>query len=240
VTGGSRGLGRAIVHRLCRSGAHVLVNYQRNETAAQQVVEEVADTAGTATAIRADVSSPDEVRSLLDTVAQQHGRLDIFIHNAATFRPMEAANVDLDVFYAEQALALNPLLVGAPQLAKLMEGGGRIIAISGNGASEVVPGYVAPGVAKAALEALVRYLAVEFAPRGISVNAVATAMLDKDDDPRRGHMRDLMTMLAARTPAGHLSRPDDVANAVVWLCGPATDWIHGQVVLADGGLGLRA
>jgi enoyl-[acyl-carrier protein] reductase III len=102
-----------------------------------------------------------------------------------------------------------------------------------------VPAYLSVGLAKAALESLVRYLAVELAGRGIAVNAIATALLDKGD-PRSLAASELGAMLASRTPAGRLSTPADVADAVALLCADEAAWIHGQVITVDGGLGLRA
>jgi enoyl-[acyl-carrier protein] reductase III len=110
-----------------------------------------------------------------------------------------------------------------------------VLAISSNGAGATIPGYVASGVGKAALEAFMRYLAVELAPHGISVNTIRTAMLDKQLDTQNAKV---MSILAARTPGGHLSLPEDVADAVVLMCLPESHWIQGQVLTADGGLCL--
>jgi enoyl-[acyl-carrier protein] reductase III len=237
VTGAARGLGRAIAHKLCASGCHVLVNYASSDAAAAATVESFAGLKGTASLLKGDVRDPRTVADLLDTVERDHGRLDVFVHNAATFRPMMAVRPDPEAFASEQALALNPLLHGAGRLIKLMAGGGRIVAISSNGASSVIPAYLGVGVAKAALENLVRYLAVELAPHGIAVNTVATAMLDKGEGTANA---EVMGILAARTPAGRLSTPADVADAVALLCTAEAGWIQGQTLMVDGGLGLRA
>jgi enoyl-[acyl-carrier protein] reductase III len=237
VTGGGRGLGAAIARKLCAGGCHVLVNYVNSDDAAGATVESFAGLKGTAELVKCDVRDPGEVTALLDGVARDHGRLDVFVHNAATFRPMPALRPDAAAFAAEQALALTPLLHGGAQLARLMEGGGRIVAISSNGASAVIPAYLGVGVAKAALENLVRYLAVELAPHGITVNTVATAMLDKGDGKADAG---LLSMIAARTPGGRLSTPADVADAVALLCTAEAGWIQGQTLTVDGGLGLRA
>lgn len=240
VTGGGRGLGRAVARKLCASGCHVILNYVASDTDAAAAVADVAGLPGTATAVKGDVRQPEVLQDLVDAALARHGRLDIFVHNAATLPPMSAVAADLPTLHAEQALALDPLLAGAPLLAKVMDGaGGRIIAISGNGAGKVLPGFVALGVAKAALESLVRYLAVELAGKGIAVNAVATAMLDKGE-PNGVAGPDVARMLAARTPAGRLTTPADVADAVALLCADEAAWIHGQVITVDGGLGLRA
>jgi enoyl-[acyl-carrier protein] reductase III len=241
VTGAGRGLGRAVAHKLCASGAHVLLNYARSTEAAQAAVAAMADLPGTATPVRGDIRDAATVRDLVDTAVERHGRLDVFVHNAATLPPMSAVEPDLTALRGEHSLALDPLLHGAALFAKAMTDGGRVIAISGNGAGRVIPGYVAVGTAKAALESLVRYLAVELAPSGVAVNAIATALLDKGPG-QQGPLANpqAAAMLAARTPTGRLTRPSDVADAVALLCAPEAAWIHGQVITVDGGLGLRA
>jgi enoyl-[acyl-carrier protein] reductase III len=239
VTGGGRGLGRAIVRKLAAGGCDVYLNYVNDEASAKQTVADTSDLPGRVYPVRTDVSVPAELPRLFDEIRKGHNRLDIMVHNAATFRPMSAAQADLAAFHAEQALALNPLLAGAPALIELMAptGAGRVVVISSNGAGRAIPGYVAVGVAKAALESLVRYLAVELAGRQITVNTIATALLDKGGETANPQM---VAALAQRTPAGRLTRPEDVADAVALLCTDDAHWIHGQVVTVDGGLGLRA
>jgi enoyl-[acyl-carrier protein] reductase III len=113
---------------------------------------------------------------------------------------------------------------------------GRIIAVSSNGARMAAPAYASLGMAKAALESLVRYLAVELAPKGITVNAVSTAKIDKGPDTPAP---EVAAMLAGRTPAGRLTTPRDVAGIVALLCTDEAAWLQGQVITADGGLSLR-
>jgi enoyl-[acyl-carrier protein] reductase III len=237
VTGATRGLGKAIATKLCASGCHVTLNYAHDADLATEAVIAMAGLAGTAMAVQADVSDPAALVKLLASVQRNHPRLDFFVHNAAAFTPMSAVEPDVDAFRREQALALNPLLYGAATLAKMMHGYGRVIAISGNGARQAVNAYVATGVAKAALEHLVRYLAIDLGPLGITVNAVTTGMLDKG--PETPH-REVVGHLAARTPNGRLTRPEDVADAVALLCTTEASWIQGQVLAVDGGLSIRA
>src|SRR5213078_2600809 len=180
VTGGTRGVGRAVARRLCAAGCHVLLNYAHAADRARRTVEELSGLKGTAAAVPGDDSRPKAFDAVLDTVYRDHGGLDIFVHNASSWHPMAALRPDGGGFRADLATALTPLVFGAPALRRLMAGRpGRIIAVSSNGARRVVDGYVGIGVAKAALESLVRYLAVEVAPSGIAVNAVSTAKVDK-------------------------------------------------------------
>ncbi|MEU9319684.1 SDR family oxidoreductase [Streptomyces sp. NPDC048295] len=237
VTGASRGLGRAVAHRLRKAGCHVYLNYAADDAAAAEAVEAAADLPGSTTPVKGDIGSAEFLAGLLDRIRDEHGQLDIFVHNAATMHPMLPVAPETGPLFDEIALALNPLLHGAGTIAKLMPEGGRVIAVSGNGAFEVIPHYLATGVAKAALENLVRYLAVDLAPFGITVNAVSTHLLDKGEHTSN---KAIAGLLASRTPNGRLTRPEDVADVIALLCAPEAAWIQGQVVVADGGLGLRA
>jgi len=238
VTGGTRGVGRAVARRLCAAGCHVVLNYANSADQARRTVEELSGLKGSATAVSGDISRPKALAAVLDTVHRDHGGLDIFVHNASSWHPMATLHPDGGGFRADLATALTPLVFGAPALRRLMAGRpGRIIAVSSSGARRVVDGYLGLGMAKAALESLVRYLAVELAPTGVAVNAVSTAKVDKGtDDPRP----DLVRTLAARTPAGRLTTPEDVANVVALLCTDEAGWLQGQVITVDGGLALRA
>ncbi|WP_329580421.1 SDR family oxidoreductase [Kitasatospora sp. NBC_01250] len=237
VTGATRGLGLAIARKLCACGCDVVLNYGSSEADAERALESLAGLKGTATAIRADLRDQQAMPELLKTVRQQFGRLDVLVHNAATFSPMAGQSVDLGVLHQDLAISLEPLLSAAALLPELMGRQGRVVAVSSTGAHRVVPGYVSLGVAKAALESLVRYLAVELAEHGIVVNAVSTAKLDKG--PGTVNAR-AAAVLAERTPGGRLTVPADVADVVALLCADEAAWLRGQVVTADGGLSLRA
>ncbi|MFD1078988.1 SDR family oxidoreductase [Longispora fulva] len=228
VTGGTRGLGLAIARKLCASGCDVYVNYARSEADAARAVAELAGLPGVATLLRGDARRPEALLAGLD-------RLDVYVHNISSFHPAPDGLPTLPDLRADLAMAVEPLLGAVLPLRDLMAGGlGRVIAVSSVGARRVVPAYANLGVAKAALESLVRYLAVELAGQGIAVNAVSTSKLDKGGDGAAERM------LASRTPAGRLSTPADVADVVALLCADEAAWIHGQVITADGGLGLRA
>ena len=237
VTGGTGGVGLATARRLCTAGCHVTLNYAHHEADAERAVKELSGLAGTVQAARCDVAAPGEAPRLLTDVHERHGRLDIVIHTAATLHRMPALRPEIGDFWDDLRLTINPLLQSASTLAELLEPGtGRVVAMSSSGARSVVPHYLSQGVAKAALESLVRYLAVELAPRGVTVNAVATARLDRPGMAEP----ELSRMLAARTPGGRLTRPTDVADVIALLCGDDAAWIQGQTITTDGGLGLRA
>jgi enoyl-[acyl-carrier protein] reductase III len=237
VTSATRGVGLAVARKLCASGAHVVLNYAHSDADAETAVKDLAGLPGTAVAVRADVTRAEEVRRLLAGVRAEHGGLDVLVHSAGSWHPSPAVGLTPQALQADMALAVEPLLHAAPLAAELMAGRpGRIVAVSSSGAHRTIPQYVAPGMAKAALEGLVRYLAVELAGRGVAVNAVSTAKIDKGPDTPQPQAA---AALAARTPAGRLTRPEDVADTVALLCTTEAGWIHGQVLTADGGLELR-
>jgi enoyl-[acyl-carrier protein] reductase III len=240
VTGGTRGLGRAIAAKLAGSGCHTYLTYAHDEAAARACAAELAGAKGVAEPVRADVTDAAAMAALLERVRAAHGRLDVLVHNAAGKHPMPAVGADAEAVLADVSIAVAPLLRHAGALAALMAGGGRVVAVSSTGAGRVVPMYVGSGLAKAALESAVRYLAVELAPHGIAVNAVATTKLDKGPGTAGGPEAAVLAAIAARTPGGRGTTPADVADAVALLCTDEAAWVQGQVLTVDGGLSLRA
>jgi enoyl-[acyl-carrier protein] reductase III len=238
ITGGSRGIGRATARRFAQGGAHVVVNYLRHRQAADETAEELRRYGVEAVPVRADVSDPDDLDRLFATAREQFGGLDILVSNAAlgVLRPA----MELNVKHWQKTLDVmgRALLLCAQRAVPLMAGRwGRIISISSVGSVRVLPNYVGPGVAKGILETLTRYLAVELAPRGISVNAVSGGVIETEALDAFPNKAD---MLAAgqRAPMGRLGQPDDLAAVVTLLCRPEARWICGQTIVADGGYSL--
>jgi enoyl-[acyl-carrier protein] reductase III len=233
VTGGSRGIGRAIALRFARGGAkRIAIGYLRNDDAAEATAEELRALGAEPVLIRGNVTS-DKV---VDQVAAL-GPLDVFVHNAATgvVRPaLETEDKHWDWTMNANARALLSLTrAAAPQ----MQPGSSIVAISSLGSQRVLENYVLVGTSKAAIEALVRYLAVELAPRGIRVNAVSAGVVDTgalDHFPNK----DEMLEFGRRNPAGRIVAPEDVAAAVAFLCSPDAEMIRGHTLIVDGGFSL--
>ncbi|MFF4344849.1 SDR family NAD(P)-dependent oxidoreductase [Kitasatospora sp. NPDC001540] len=233
VTGASRGLGRAVVRKLAASGCTVYLNARDAGTAGAAAAELRAPGCDV-TAAPGDVSRPGVLPELLRGLADKHGQVDILVHCAVSLHRMPTVEPRSQEMHQDYEVAVAPLIHAAATLPAVMRPqGGRVIAVSSAGANRVVPAYVSLGLAKAALESLVRYLAVALAPAGVAVNAVSTARMDRGDatDP-------VSAALAARTPAGRLTRPDDIADAVALLCADEAFWLRGQVITVDGGLGL--
>jgi enoyl-[acyl-carrier protein] reductase III len=235
VTGGSRGIGRAIALRFARDGARrVAIGYLRNDRAAEEAAAEIEAAGAEAVLVRGNVSSA----RVLDEVAAL-GPLEALVHNAATgvIRPaLEVADKHWDWTLNANARALLQLTrAAAPNLGS----GSSIVAISSLGSQRVLENYVLVGTSKAALEALVRYLAVELAPRGVRVNAVSGGVVDTgalDHFPNR----EQMLAGGAANPVGRLVSPDDIAGAVAFLCSPDAEMIRGQTLIVDGGYSLLA
>ena len=233
VTGGSRGIGRAIALRFARDGAdRVAIGYLRNDEAAEATAEELRAAGTEPVLVRGNVTS-DRV---LEEIAAL-GPLDVLVHNAATGvvrAALETEDKHWDWTLNSNARALLSLArVAAPQMSE----GSSIVAISSLGAQRVLDGYVLVGVSKAALEALVRYLAVELAPRGIRVNAVSAGVVETgalEHFPNR----EKMLKEGAANPAGRLVTPDDVAGAVAFLCSHDAEMVRGHILVVDGGFSL--
>ena len=230
VTGGSRGIGRAIALRFARSGAErVAIGYMRNDRAAEETAEELRAAGAEPVLVRGNITSvgvAEQVSAL--------GPLDVLVHSAATgvIRPaLETEDKHWDWTHGANARALLSL---ARVAVPTMPPGASIVAISSLGSQRVLENYALIGTSKAALEALVRYLAVELAPRGIRVNAVSAGVVETgalDHFPNR----EQMLADGKSNPAGRLVEPDDVAAAVSFLCSPDAEMIRGHVLVVDGG-----
>lgn len=242
VTGSGRGIGRAIALRLAQSGAHVIINYVRNQAPAEETAGMLRALGRRALTVRANVGRVEDINKLFDAVEAEFGGLDIFISNAASGfnRPaMEQKESGWDFTLDVNARAF---LFAAQRAVPLMEarGGGHMVAITSPGANRVMPDYVAVGASKAALNALVRYLAVELAAKNIHVNAVSPGLVETDALRHFSALQDstVIPRAVANTPAGRLVTPEEVAGVVAFLCSPAAEMICGQVIVLDGGYTL--
>jgi enoyl-[acyl-carrier protein] reductase III len=233
VTGGSRGIGRAIALRFARDGTkRVAIGYLRNDAAAEATAEELRALGAEPVLIRGNVTADKVVEQVAAL-----GPLDALIHNAATGvvrSALETEDKHWDWTMNANARALLSLTRAA---APRMQPGSSIVAISSLGAQRVLENYVLIGTSKAAIEALVRYLAVELGPRGIRVNAVSAGVVDTgalEHFPNREEMLEF----GRRNPAGRLVAPDDVAGAVAFLCSADAEMVRGHTLIVDGGFSL--
>jgi len=236
VTGGSRGIGREIARRFAERGAaRVAIGYLRNAKAAEEPAAGFAALRTDVTLVRGNVSSAkvaEQVTAL--------GPLDVLVHNAATgvARPaLETEDKHFDWTMNANARAVIALARAA---VPAMERGSSIVALSSLGSQRVLDNYVLVGASKAALESIVRHLAVELAPRGIRVNAVSAGVVETDALDAFPNREQMLSWSLARTPAGRLVEPGDIAGAVCFLCSPEAEMIRGQTLIVDGGYSLLA
>ncbi|MFE7039250.1 glucose 1-dehydrogenase [Streptomyces atratus] len=236
VTGGSRGIGRAIVERLCRDGAHVVFNYATSDDAAEEVVRTVQDNGGKAWAIRLDLADPDAPEQLMEAAEAQLGGLDILVNNAALcLTPSLIADTDPAVFDKVMTVNTRTVFMTIRHAARRMRDGGRIVNISTANTVRPGPGISAYAASKGAVEQLTTIAAHELGARGITVNTVSPGATDTDL-LRGTNQPQALEAVAGMTPLGRLGEPSDVADLVAFLAGHDGRWITGQNVRATGGL----
>ncbi len=238
VTGGSRGIGRAIALRLATAGAQtIIVNYLQNDAEAEKTRRLIEAQHARCILAKANLLYPDEIDKLFETVKANVDHLDCLIHCAAlgAFKPLR--EIKPNQWDLTMNINARGFLQCAQKSAALMKEG-NIVAISSLGSIRAVPNYGAMGPTKAALESIVRYLAVELAPAGIRVNAVTGGFVETDSIQKFPEADRLIQEAISRTPAKRLGTPEDIAEVVMFLLSPTARWIYGQTIVADGGLSL--
>lgn len=235
VTGSSRGLGKALAIALAEQGYDIVVNYARSKTAALDTVKEIEARGQKALLVRANVGDVDKLRGMFETIKEEFGRLDVFVSNAASgvLRPI----MELEESHWDWTMNINAkaMLFGAQEAAKLMDKGGKIVGVSSLGSIRYLENYTTIGVSKAAVESLTRYLAVELAPKGISVNTVSGGALDTEALMHFPNREELLNDARVNTPAGRMVEIDDMVKAALFLISDQADMIRGQTIIVDGG-----
>ena len=235
VTGGSRGIGRAIVTRLAGEGALVVFSYLHDRDAADRVAGEVAEAGGQAFAVRADQGSVADLRRLFAAADERLDGLDVVVCNAGSVEPTPINDVTEELYDRYMAVnARGPFFI-IQHAGRILRDGGRIICISTENTRMHAPGTALYTAAKGALEHFTTVAALEFGRRGITANAVAPGATDTDL-LRSANPGDTFEGVVAETALGRLGQPDDIARVVAFLAGPDSGWITGQVLRADGGL----
>lgn len=239
ITGGSRGIGRAIALRLAESGADVVVNYVRHKRDAVETAEAVEKLGQRCLLVKANVANGDDVKAMFSAISGEFGRLDILVSNAASGVLKPA--LELTERHWNWAMDINAraLLTLVQQGLPLMVRGSRVMAVSSLGSVRAIENYTTVGASKAALESLVRHLAVELGPRGINVNTISAGAVDTDALKHFPNRDEILKAATERTPLGRLTTPQDVADIALFLCSPLAGMIQGQVITVDGGYAIR-
>ena len=241
VTGGARGIGRAVSLRLARAGAAVCVNYATNALAAEEVAEQIRASGGRAMAVAADVADDAEVEAMLDSAAGRLGPVTILVNNAGISYPATLDSYDRERLARMRQVnadgVIHTVRAVAPGMRAL--GYGRIVNVTSIAATgTALPGNAFYAATKAEVEILTRRFAMELGPQGITVNAVAPGFIETDMARRNrddGDWNDVAKRIGERAMMRRIGRPEDIANAVAFFAAPESDWVTAQVLAVDGG-----
>jgi NAD(P)-dependent dehydrogenase (short-subunit alcohol dehydrogenase family) len=240
VTGGSSGIGRAVAERWATLGHDIVINYHANDAAANEAVAAISAAGGQARLVKADVGTTNGVNEVVEGVRAATNNLDLYVHCAAL--AVTGGALTIDPARLAHAVAVNgTALISLTQgLLPLLGPGSSVIYVSSRGSRTYVPSYVALGPTKALGEALIRYLAIELAPRGVRANTVSAGALDTpafrtmfgDQAQQR------LDAAAKANPSGRGLELSDVVAAIEWVTSPAAAMVQGQTLMVDGGFSL--
>ena len=236
VTGGSRGIGKAIAEKFAAEGASVAILYSSNSASADAVVEEIRNAGGTAKTYQCHVENSDEVGKTIDEVVNDLGKIDILVNNAGITRDkllmmMKEEDFD-DVISVNLKGAYNTMRKVCPMLAR--QRWGRVINLSSIAGINGNAGQVNYSASKAGLIGMTKSAAREFAGRGITVNAIAPGFVETDMTEKFASDENVMK----RIPVGRMGRPDEIASLALFLASDAAAYITGEVIRIDGGLAI--
>lgn len=244
VTGGTRGLGRAISRRLATLGASVAMNYRRDEESAAAALEEVRAFAPKSILIKADLENDVEVRAMVATAAAELGKIDILIANAAAtaFKPL--LEVKPHNIQRTFSLSVGGFVAAVQEASRVMPDGGRVLMISGIDSIRNLPGHGVLGAAKAALESMVRDFAFELGPRGITVNGLNVGYIDTDSSHFYTQYlgitwEEFKSRCEQRSAIKRLPTLDEIAATACLICLPEASYLTAQTILVDGGFTLH-
>lgn len=234
VTGASKGIGAGIAERLAADGAAVIVNYARSAGDAAAVVDRIVAAGGSAFAVKADISDPNDIQALMDTAVQRFGRLDILVNNAGVYKMDSLDAVTAESFDEHYNLNVRGLLLATQAAAGVLSAGGVVVNISSGLAKSPYPIVHVYSSTKAAVDSLTRTLGMELGPRGIRVVGIAPGFTatEGNADTREQAMDTLVT----KTPLGRIGQPADIAAAVAYAVSEDAGWITGTTIDVSGGL----
>lgn len=239
ITGGSRGIGRAIALRFAENKMNVVVNYVRHKKDAQETADQVQAKGGKCLLVKANVAKEEDVEQMFEVIKDEFGRVDVLVSNAASGVLKPA--LELTERHWNWAMDINAraLLTLVQQGTPLMTRGSRVMAVSSLGSVRAIENYTTVGASKAALESLVRHLAVELGDSGININTISAGAVDTDALKHFPNREQILDSALQRTPLGRLTTPEDVADIALFLCSDLSKMIQGQVITVDGGYAIR-
>lgn len=238
ITGGARGIGRATALKLAHAGCNIVVNYYNSSDLADSLCNEIKALGVDAIAVQANIADPASIKELIAAIKNHFGRLDILISNAASGVLKPAMEMSLKHWRWCMETNALPVVHLLQTAAEIMAPGSRVVALTSMGSQRVIPDYSFIGASKAALEALIRFLSVELAPKGITLNTVCAGAVDTDALKQFPDRERLLKQSEQRSLAGRNITPEDVANAVYLLCLPEAEMIKGQTVIVDAGYSI--
>ncbi|MET9175511.1 MULTISPECIES: SDR family oxidoreductase [Streptomyces] len=235
VTGGSGGIGGAVARRLAADGTAVVVHYAGSAAKAEAVVKSVTAAGGTAVALPGDVADPTEMTGLFDAVEERFGSVDVVVNTAGIMLLAPLAEMELEAFDRMHRVNVRGTFVVSQLAARRLRPGGALINFSTSVTRLQQPGYGGYAATKGAVEAMTLILARELRGRDVTVNAVAPG---PTATPLfvEGKSEELIARIAAAAPLERLGTPEDIAETVSFLAGPAGRWINGQVLFSNGGI----
>ncbi len=244
ISGGTRGIGKAIVYEFAREGVNIAFTYNSNEELAKEQVNDLEKNYGIkARAFALNILEPETYKDLFLEIDKEFDRVDFFISNAiisgrpvvggyTKFMKLKPKGIN-NIFTA----TVNAFVVGAQEAAKRMEkiGGGSIISLSSTGNLVYIENYAGHGTAKAAVETMVRYAAAELGALGIRVNAVSGGPIETDALRAFTNYEEVRDVTAKLSPLGRMGQPEDLAGACLFLCSDKASWVTGHTLIIDGG-----
>ncbi len=235
ISGGTRGIGKAIGLQLAREGANVIANYVRHIEKAEEFEKQAEAESLSIKTLRADIASPKGVDTIVKTLANLEGALSGFIHCAATGVHRPFREVTLRHFDFTYSVNVRAFLELTQKLSALMTSGSYVLALSSVGAERAVDQYALTGSSKGALESLARHMAAELAPDGIRVNCLAPGTMQTEAWKVLPHSEERLEHAASQSPKGCLNSFDEVAQTAQFLCSSASSGIIGQTIIVDNG-----
>ncbi|NBX84466.1 MAG: enoyl-[acyl-carrier-protein] reductase FabL [Gammaproteobacteria bacterium] len=240
ITGGARGIGKAIALKLAKAGADIAIVYYNSSDEAAKLIDELQALGRKAVALQANVADESSVKEMAQAFSEHFDKVDIIVSNAASgvLKPaMQMSTKHWRWCLETNALALHHLV---RSFYDRLQSGGRVLALSSLGATRAIPNYAFIGASKAALEALVRSLSLELAEKNVTVNTISAGVVDTDALKHFPNREQLLDEHQMKSLVNRSLMPQDVADVAYLLCQPESQMIRGQTIVVDAGYSIIA